>query len=57
MRCYRYPAVEPKMDGYHSHHSVGGHGHCVTNVRFTRDSKFIVTVGGSDRTIIQWRLP
>jgi WD40 repeat protein len=51
--CHRYPAVESKTD---RHQSVGGHGWQVTNARFTRDGKFVVTVGGADRTIIQWRL-
>ena len=37
--------------------SVEGKGHSshVTNVKFTRNDKFILSTGGEDQTVIQWK--
>lgn len=38
--------------------SVDGTGHSshVTNVRFNKDDSYMVTTGGNDRSVFQWRL-
>lgn len=34
----------------------GGHGSHVTNVRFTHDDGHLVSLGGKDTSIFQWRV-
>uniref|UniRef100_A0A674J8H8 EMAP like 3 n=1 Tax=Terrapene triunguis TaxID=2587831 RepID=A0A674J8H8_9SAUR len=36
-------------------HVYGGHGSHVTNVRFTNDDSHLVSLGGKDTSIFQWR--
>ena len=33
-----------------------GHSAHVTNVRFTNDSKWLVSTGGADHAVFQWRV-
>uniref|UniRef100_A0A674J8Q5 EMAP like 3 n=1 Tax=Terrapene triunguis TaxID=2587831 RepID=A0A674J8Q5_9SAUR len=37
-------------------HVYGGHGSHVTNVRFTNDDSHLVSLGGKDTSIFQWRV-
>jgi len=46
------PAPSPQQ----AHHVVYGHSGSVTKVRFTCDDSRVLSCGGRDRTIIQWRL-
>ena len=32
-----------------------GHGGQITGIRFTRDEKFLATIGGEDKTLIIWK--
>lgn len=34
----------------------GGHGSHVTNVRFTHDDGHLVSLGGKDTSVFQWRV-
>lgn len=34
----------------------GGHGSHVTSVRFTHDDSHLVSLGGKDASIFQWRV-
>jgi len=33
-----------------------GHSSHVTNVRFMSDDKYIISTGGEDQTVMQWRV-
>lgn len=37
---------------------IAGRGHAshVTNVRFSHDDKYLLSTGGNDRSIFQWKL-
>lgn len=37
-------------------HVYGGHGSHVTNVRFTHDDGHLVSLGGKDTSVFQWRV-
>lgn len=37
-------------------HVYGGHGSHVTNVRFTHDDGHLVSLGGKDTGVFQWRV-
>ncbi|KAF0698173.1 Aste57867_11158 [Aphanomyces stellatus] len=52
VKVFRYPCLTKGAKW------IAGHGHCshVTNVRFTRDDKYIVSTGGNDRTTMLWKL-
>lgn len=49
VRIFRYPAV----DGAGSIVAKGHSSH-VTRVRFTADSKRLLSLGGKDQTVLQW---
>ncbi|ETW03494.1 hypothetical protein, variant [Aphanomyces invadans] len=52
VKVFRYPCLTKGAKW------IVGQGHCshVTNVRFTRDDKYIVSTGGNDRATMLWRL-
>lgn len=54
VRVYRYP-VQSKNAQYVDV-AKGGHADAVTKVRFTSDDKRMITLGGVDRTVMQWRV-
>lgn len=33
-----------------------GHAHSITNLRFTSDGEYVLTTGGADRCIFQWKV-
>lgn len=45
---HRYPAHSDGIKQYH------GHSAHVTNVRFSRDDKFVFSTGGNDLAVMQW---
>ena len=41
----------------HSEYSLGrGHSSHVTNVKFSNDDKYVISVGGNDTCVFQWRV-
>eukprot|EP00164_Ancoracysta_twista_P022676 GFYU01041949.1.p1 GENE.GFYU01041949.1~~GFYU01041949.1.p1 ORF type:complete len:540 (-),score=189.64 GFYU01041949.1:33-1412(-) len=50
---YKYPAVHPKKT---VHHKYTGHSSHVTNVRFNYDDSMVLSTGGNDSSIFQWRV-
>eukprot|EP01006_Ploeotia_vitrea_P044073 TRINITY_DN66802_c4_g1_i1.p1 TRINITY_DN66802_c4_g1~~TRINITY_DN66802_c4_g1_i1.p1 ORF type:complete len:807 (-),score=500.45 TRINITY_DN66802_c4_g1_i1:110-2446(-) len=52
VNLYRYPCAEQGNE----HIVLKGHASHVMNVRFANDGKRMWTVGGEDKTILQWRL-
>jgi hypothetical protein len=52
VKLFRYPCLSK---GALCEAGVGHSSH-VTNVRFSRDNAALLSVGGNDRTLIQWRL-
>lgn len=47
------PCVSPTQAPSHVY---GGHGSHVTNVRFTHDDGHLVSLGGKDTSVFQWRV-
>jgi len=52
VRLYRMPVLKKNSD------FVGGKGHVshVTNVRFVNDDDFVISTGGEDQTVMQWKI-
>jgi WD40 repeat protein len=51
IRVFKYPCIQI----HPQHISFAGHSKAVSNVKFLGDSN-IVSLGGHDQTIIQWKL-
>ena len=51
VNLYRYPVVSKEPEG----HNYRGHSSHVTNVRFTCDDRYVLSTGGADLSIFQWR--
>ena len=49
----RWPALEATNERYTA---TSGHAGHVRAVRFSADGKFLFSVGGPDRTLLQWRV-
>ncbi|XP_062821536.1 echinoderm microtubule-associated protein-like 3 isoform X1 [Anolis carolinensis] len=52
VHLFQYPCAKPKAPS----HVYRGHGSHVTNVRFTHDDSFLISMGGKDTSIFQWRV-
>ena len=52
VKLFNYPCVS-KGNGFKS---GKGHSSHVTNVRFTQNDSTLVTTGGNDRSVLQWKL-
>ncbi|KQK84121.1 echinoderm microtubule associated protein like 3 [Amazona aestiva] len=52
VHLFQYPCACPKAPS----HVYGGHGSHVTNVRFTHDDEHLVSLGGKDTSVFQWRV-
>ncbi|KAL8184246.1 UNVERIFIED_CONTAM: Echinoderm microtubule-associated protein-like 3 [Gekko kuhli] len=52
VHLFQYPCAKPKAPS----HEYGGHGSHVTNVRFTHDDGYLISMGGKDTSIFQWRV-
>ena len=52
VKVFNYPCVS-KGNGF-----IAGKGHSshVTNVRFQQGDEYVVTTGGNDRSILQWKI-
>jgi len=53
VRLYKYPAVSNKPD---VHRKYLGHSSFVVGVEFCRNNEYLITCGGNDMAIFQWRL-
>ncbi|XP_068116662.1 echinoderm microtubule-associated protein-like 3 isoform X2 [Hyperolius riggenbachi] len=52
VHLFRYPCNKPKAPS----HVYCGHGSHVTNVRFTYNDSCLISLGGKDASIFQWRV-
>ncbi|XP_060614237.2 echinoderm microtubule-associated protein-like 3 isoform X1 [Anolis sagrei] len=52
VHLFQYPCAKPKAPS----HVYRGHGSHVTNVRFTHDDSYLISMGGKDTSIFQWRV-
>ncbi|XP_072736914.1 echinoderm microtubule-associated protein-like 3 isoform X1 [Ciconia boyciana] len=52
VHLFQYPCARPKAPS----HMYGGHGSHVTNVRFTHDDGHLISLGGKDTSVFQWRV-
>ncbi|XP_060711773.1 echinoderm microtubule-associated protein-like 2 isoform X2 [Hemiscyllium ocellatum] len=52
VHLFQYPCAKPKAPS----HVYGGHGSHVTNVRFTHSDTHLISTGGKDTTVMQWRM-
>jgi WD40 repeat protein len=52
VKLFRYPCVTAGA----IHKEYRGHSSHVTNVKFSKDGKYVYSVGGNDRTVIQWKV-
>jgi len=53
VRLYKYPAVCNKPE---AHRAYLGHSSFVVGVEFCRDDSYLITCGGNDMAIFQWKL-
>jgi len=53
VRMYKYPAVSNKPE---AHRAYLGHSSFVVGVEFCRDDSYLITCGGNDMGIFQWKL-
>ncbi|CAK72848.1 unnamed protein product (macronuclear) [Paramecium tetraurelia] len=51
IKLFRYPASIPQQ-GYQR---FVGHAAHVTNIRFSADDEYVVSLGGNDKSIMQWK--
>ena len=51
-----HPPHTPPLPPQAPSHVYGGHGSHVTNVRFTYDDGHLVSLGGKDTGVFQWRV-
>ncbi|XP_077401124.1 echinoderm microtubule-associated protein-like 3 isoform X2 [Vanacampus margaritifer] len=52
VHLFQYPCPKPKAPS----HRYEGHGSHVTNVRFTHSDSHLLSMGGKDTCILQWRV-
>ncbi|XP_042296167.1 echinoderm microtubule-associated protein-like 3 isoform X2 [Sceloporus undulatus] len=52
VHLFQYPCAKPKAPS----HVYRGHGSHVTNVRFTHNDGYLISMGGKDTSIFQWRV-
>ncbi|XP_077311978.1 echinoderm microtubule-associated protein-like 3 isoform X2 [Lithobates pipiens] len=52
VHLFRYPCNKPKAPS----HVYSGHGSHVTNVRFAHNDSYLISLGGKDASIFQWRV-
>lgn len=51
VKIFKYPSVNDKSE----FKAYRGHSSHVTRVRFSYNDKFLVSIGGNDKTIIIWK--
>lgn len=52
LKLWRYPCVKVGKP----HKRYYGHSSRATNVRWTAEDKFVITTGGNDRCVLQWKV-
>uniref|UniRef100_A0A0K8T6X3 Echinoderm microtubule-associated protein-like 2 n=1 Tax=Lygus hesperus TaxID=30085 RepID=A0A0K8T6X3_LYGHE len=52
VKLYSYPVIQPKS----LCHTYGGHSSHVTNVAFLNDDTRLVSIGGKDTSVLQWKI-
>ncbi|KAK1947175.1 Echinoderm microtubule-associated protein-like 6 [Phytophthora citrophthora] len=52
VKLYRYPCVSKNASSVDHR----GHSSHVTNVRWSHDDSYVVSVGGNDRSVMEWRV-
>ncbi|CAD8171847.1 unnamed protein product [Paramecium pentaurelia] len=52
IKIFRYPAAQPGQ-GFQRY---VGHAAHVTNIRFSADDEYIISLGGADKSIMQWKV-
>jgi len=52
VNLFRYPVLESSNEQIRH----AGHSSHVTNVKFSKDGKYLISVGGGDKAVVQWRL-
>uniref|UniRef100_A0A8C8VQI3 EMAP like 2 n=1 Tax=Pelusios castaneus TaxID=367368 RepID=A0A8C8VQI3_9SAUR len=52
VHLFSYPCCQPRAPSY----AAGGHSSHVTNVAFLPDDSLLLSTGGTDTSILQWRL-
>ena len=53
VRVFKYPSTTRRSE---SNAGIGAHSSHVSNVRFTSDGRYVLSTGGNDRTLMQWRV-
>lgn len=70
VKLYNYPVCQPRVRNYHYLHTyllkfiffqslchvMSGHSSHVTHVEFLQEDSRIVSTGGKDMSVMQWRL-
>ena len=51
IQLFRYPCISNKSIGV----KYSGHSSPVTKIRFTSGDRYLLSIGGSDNTVLQWR--
>ena len=51
IKLFRFPCDVGRAD----YHGYVGHAHHVTNVRFSYNDMYVLSTGGGDRCVLQWR--
>jgi WD40 repeat protein len=52
VRLFKYPVTFPKQ----KNKAFTGHSSHVTKVRFSKNQKNLLSIGGNDRTVILWNV-
>ena len=52
VKLFRYPCIVPNADNK----PYGGHSSHVTNIGFSSDDAWVVSTGGEDRAVFQWKV-
>lgn len=52
VNLFRYPVLDPMNE----RRRVGGHSAHVCNISFTPNGKYLISVGGGDKAIVQWKI-
>jgi WD40 repeat protein len=52
VKLFRYPASKKNANG----NTFSGHSSPVVKVKFSSNEKYVLSIGGKDKTLIQWRV-
>jgi microtubule-associated protein-like 1/2 len=52
IKLFRYPACIPKQ----FYNQYKGHSSHVTGVKWSFDDKYLITIGGLEKSVIQWKV-